>query len=1171
MHTDAPAAVAPHDPVAAAVAHEPATCEPATWEGAPGFGQWRLDPRTRHVTRSPSLVRLLGAQPGARSVPFAEHFACYHPDDRAGLVARIEGILDGRRPAIPYQARARIVRPDGTVLDVIVQGLPEQGPDGTLVALHGLLLDVSDLVRSERRAHETDTLLHGTLDSMDQGLVVLDAAQRVRVFNRSAADLLDLPETVLRAGVAFPDIHAYQRARGDFAAAETDLRLGMIGRDLRALPPLFDWRLPSGLILEVRRSPLPDGGAVLTFSDVTQNRIAERAVEESERRYRLLAENATDIIIWSDLTTCRRYVSPAVRAVLGYDPEDLIGTQPLDFVHPDEVAEYRRVLGDLTGGRAARALTSQRYRHRDGHWVWLEISFSLTHDRATGAPDGYVATLRDVSARKAAEDALRLSEARYRALADALPQLVWIASTETGDATYVNRRFEDYYGPIGPTRAARIARNHPDDAERMERLWSEARTRRAAYEVEGRLRRHDGTYRWHKLVLLPIWQGPTMVGMLGTALDIDEIVAARREVEDASSLLHLAQQAAHAGTWHLDLDSGRIEWSAESARLHGIETDRSYALDTADWLALIDRGDGEQAMQIAAAAAAAGETFSIEFRVPAADGGVRWINGVGRGAPGTARRMMGLNIDITARKAAEAALLAAKAAADAARLEAERASAAKSEFLAAMSHEIRTPLNGVIGYADLLLDEADLGPTARRHADRIRTAGAALLTVVNDVLDFSKVEAGQIEIVPRPFALETLIDSAVSIVRPSAERKGLALAAACGPGLPDWIAGDEDRLRQILLNLLNNAVKFTPAGRIDLSVAAAPGAAAAPRLRFEVRDTGIGIPADKCDRLFRRFSQVDGSISREYGGTGLGLAISKSLVALMGGAIGVASAVGHGSTFWFEADLPAAAPAARAEAPAAAVARGTGFRLLLAEDVPLNQELARTILERAGHRIDVVADGVAAVAAVQARPYDLVLMDVQMPVMDGITATRRIRALDGPAAALPIVAMTANVLPQQVAELRTAGLDDHVGKPFRTDALLAAIDRWAGRRRDAAGTRGADGAGAPRPGGAIDRAILDEMTAMVGRDRMGDLLAMLARELEQRFGPGAAEGGRERLMLDAHAMVSAASMVGFTGLAETCRSVEAACRAGDDVAPLRRTLQARAAETIAAIAALRAA
>ncbi|MBE7246602.1 MAG: PAS domain-containing protein, partial [Actinomycetospora chiangmaiensis] len=622
----------------------PAGSDRGPWAGVFGFGQWRLDPHTRRVTRSASLSRVLGDRPGESCLSLDEHFTCYHPDDRAAVVARVEDLLAGRTPPHPYQARARILRPDGTGRDAIIQGLPELGPDGALVALHGLLLDVTDLVRSEQRAHETDTLLRGTLDSMDQGLVILDAAQRVRVFNRSAADLLALPGDVLRVGVAFPDIHAYQRARGDFAAAESDLRLGSVGRDPRALPPIFDWRLPSGTVLEVRRSPLADGGAVLTFGDVTQARIAEQALEASERRYRLLAENATDIIIWSDLTTCRRYVSPAVRAVLGYAPEALVGTQPLDFVHPDDVPVYREVLDGLTSGRTARALTCQRYRHADGRWIWLEISFSLTHDRVTGAPDGYVATLRDVSARRAAEDALRLSEARYRALADALPQLVWVASTGTGEATYVNRRFEDYYGPIGPSRAARIARNHPDDAERMERMWSEARASRSAYEVEGRLRRHDGAYRWHKLVLLPIWQGETMIGMLGTALDIDEIVTARREVEEASSLLLLAQTAAEAGTWHLDLDSARIAWSPGSARLHGIETDRDYNLDAQTWLSLIDREDGERALRIASAAAEAGETFSIEFRVPTPEGGVRWINGVGRGVAGPdgrTRRMLG--------------------------------------------------------------------------------------------------------------------------------------------------------------------------------------------------------------------------------------------------------------------------------------------------------------------------------------------------------------------------------------------------------------------------------------------------------------------------------------------------------------------------------------------------
>ncbi|CAO3361497.1 ATP-binding protein [Azospirillum palustre] len=375
--------------------------------------------------------------------------------------------------------------------------------------------------------------------------------------------------------------------------------------------------------------------------------------------------------------------------------------------------------------------------------------------------------------------------------------------------------------------------------------------------------------------------------------------------------------------------------------------------------------------------------------------------------------------------------------------EARAGSRAKEEFLATMSHEIRTPMNGVIGFAEMLL-ETPLTAEQRRYASQVRDAGRSLLTVINDVLDLSKLEAGRLDLVSVPFRLDDLADRCVAIVRLAAEQKGLELQTSISATARGFVMGDPDRLRQLLLNLLSNAVKFTDRGSVRLTVKAIEdsGKSGGRICTFTVTDSGIGIAPERQRDLFQRFTQLE----RGRGGTGLGLAICRRLVELMGGEIGMESQLGTGSTFWFS--LPLLPAGSAAIQPDSAIlspleSGAASARILLAEDLAMNRDLAVTMLTRAGHRVDAVDDGAAAVAAVQEQPYDLVLMDVQMPVMDGLEATRRIRALPGPVSRIPILALTAGVMQIEVERCLQAGMNAHLAKPLEKSKLLAAIGRWA--------------------------------------------------------------------------------------------------------------------------------
>lgn len=517
---------------------------------------------------------------------------------------------------------------------------------------------------------------------------------------------------------------------------------------------------------------------------------------------------------------------------------------------------------------------------------------------------------------------------------------------------------------------------------------------------------------------------------------------------------------------------------------------------------------------------------------------------------------VGIRTDITALKRAMQELATARDAAAA-------AGEAKSRFLARVSHELRTPLNGVLGFAQVLLQDPRLEPEQREQVKTLHEAGRHLLDLVNGLLDLSKIEAGRLDLAPCPVALRPLLDGCAALLAPEIARKALSFHLELDPTLPDAAELDPTRLRQLLLNLLSNAVKFTPTGgRVDLRA----HRLADDRLRIEVQDTGPGIPADKRHLLFEDFVQLAPQGAADGQGTGLGLAISARLVSLMEGEIGFTEATGGGTLFWFEIPLRATdMPDAATMAPGSALAAPadvTPLRILVVDDVAANRQIAQAMLRSAGHAVETAEDGASALLALSNGSFDAVLMDLQMPGLDGFEVTRRIRALPPPSCAVPVIALTASALPDQIEATRRAGMDAHLAKPIDRQALLQILKDLP--------MRGASPSAAPTDAAPaapyIDATTLDLLERELGHAAHG-ILAEFVGEVRRALSLLTNASPSEKsdaghVQHAAHRLVGAARTLGASRLADEAEMLQRAARGGDPSPDLQASVIAIARATL---------
>ena len=765
---------------------------------------------------------------------------------------------------------------------------------------------------------------------------------------------------------------------------------------------------------------------------------AHRALHSSsEQMFRGMSETCPVGIFHTDARGKCIYVNPRWQEIFGMGREDALGDGWARGVHPEDREEVFTTW---------ERVTSQGLDF-DHPFRAVRPSGEVVHVRARGRPvtlpdgstGGYVGSVDDITQELVTRRQLQASN-DFLARAEQIAGVgAWRFNLETREVEWTGqtRRIHDLppdYQPQGDEHLRFFA---PEHQELIRTTALRCMETGEPWDLQLPMTTAKGRPVWVRSIGQIEFRNGKPHAFVGALQDITESRLARAAVERSEERLHRALEGSGLALWDLDVPAETIYLSEQWSVMLGGEP-KETRCTSRELLELVPAEDMPRIQQALVAVLQDGsQRYVVQHRVRRRDGSLIWIHSEGRvadrDAEGAPLRMVGTNRDITQSRQAEQELRLA-------RDEADAANRAKSQFLATMSHEIRTPLNGIIGMTKLLLDEP-LSPEVRRHADLVDRSAHSLLALVNDILDVSKIEAGQMEIERVPFDLHELVQDLATLYRLRATEKSLLFRVRLDPDVPQHVVADPTRLRQVLVNLLGNALKFTTHGWIGLDVKATRESAAAV-LQFTVADTGIGIPADVQPQLFTRFMQADSSTSRKFGGTGLGLAIVRQLVDLMGGVVEVSSTPGRGSRFTVTlpvlmAEEPAPTSAWQDLLPAA-----RGARILVAEDNPTNQVVAFGMLRKLGYEdVSVANDGAEAFDMARREAYDVILMDCQMPEMDGYESTRRLRAAGVTSA---IVAMTANAIKGDRERCIEAGMNDYLTKPIDIKVLRAMLAKWTG-------------------------------------------------------------------------------------------------------------------------------